>query len=775
MKKTAWLLWLGLALGFMPALQAAPLVELTSPSLNLPLAPYVDILEDSERKLAITDVTSERYAFRFASAPLSELFFGYTTSVYWMRFTVDNQRETDMHLVLEVMPADIDYLDLYEIDPVTKTLQASRRMGSAVPYAQREYDHPLYFFDLALTPKKALTYYLRVESNKTINLQLNLSTPREHLQNTTRQDRRQGLLVGALVLLSLLHGGLYLAFRFKGFLWCSLFLFSVVLIQTSWNGYWLPFFTPHDLLLDRQIIAPVYIAILFSSLFVQSILETRKHSPWQHNLLNAFVVFALLASSITWFITSSTNSLVASVFALCNTITIFGITLQANMAGHTLARHFLIVRTMTTAIILIAIFNIHGYLPQGSFTNWGVSAAVAVESAIMLLVMVAACLQDQKKQIQKASSFSEKQVHTRPLINLADICHELRTPISGILGMSDLLMDGNLTEQQQNQVKTLRKSGQALLDVTNKIADLSSIERGTVELSLATFELTHLIESCVENCRNRAESSNIELIYHVDAHLPAYLKGDQGKLQQILINILHFTLRHLEKGEVILNVSPGLADDIVFSIRSGSNTLIDRSLSTETRKLAASDQLNITIAEQYLQLMGSFLSLQTHIGEGVSIEFHVALEAQTAPVTQETNNILLGKRMLVVDDNATCCAIIEQQAIQWGMSVTSAHGGKEALAILRSGTTLTEPFDIVLTDYDMPGMNGMELATNIREDRKINSAQLLIIMLTGVSTAPSKMMTGTDNIQNILYKPLSGKSLRQALQSALTSHSQHST
>ena len=770
-KSAGWLFVLWLLLS--SALHAAPLVEVSEPELNLPLTPYIDILEDTDRNLSIEDVLSERYTFRFASAPLTELFFGYTRSAYWIRFTVENQLDKPMPLVLDAMPADIDYLDLYEVNPLTRQLQTSRRMGSAVPYANREYDHPLYFFDINLMPKTAYTYYLRVESNKTINLQLHLSTPRAHLHNTGKHDWWQGFLLGGLILLSIIHFSAYLLFRAKGFLWCSLFLCSVAIIQISWNGYLLQFFDTSDLLLDHQIITPVYLAILFSSLFVQSLLNTRKRSPWQHHLLSCFAIFSLLAAITTWFIDASLNSMVASVLALLSTLTIFTIALQANMEGMVTARYFLLARTLTTGVILIAIFNIHGYLPQGSFTAWGVSSMVILESVLMLSVMLADCLQDLRKQPNNSSNTQQDQGN-RPLINLADICHELRTPISGILGMTDLLMEGNLSDQQINQLKTMRKSGQALLDVTNKIADLSSIDSGTVELSVAVFDLTGLIEACVETCRSRAESNNSELIYHIESQLPHFVRGDQGKIQQIIINMLHFALRHLEKGEVVLSISAGLADDIIFSIRSGNNTLIDRTLSNESRQFGSSDQLNITIAEEYLKLMGSVLSLHSHIGEGISIEFHIALEAQIAPYAAEAakESTLHGKRMLVVDDNATCCAITEQQAIQWGMIVTSAHGGKEALAILRSNTTLTEPFDIVLTDYDMPSMNGLEMAEHIRQDRKINSEKLLIVMLTGVSTAPSQLTAENADIQAILYKPLSGKSLKLALQNALATHLQ---
>lgn len=751
---------------------AAPLVEIDTDTVQMDLPPYVDILEDADGSLTIGDVMSERYTFQFAPASMTELFFGYTTSVYWMRFTIENQRDADMRFILEAAPIDVDYLDIYEIDPLTGQLLRHKRSGSATPYSDREYSYPQYLFELDIESHAAYTYYLRAESDKTVNLQLFLSTPREYLQRAGERDRWQGIVLGALGIACVLHFALFLLFRFKGFLWYSLFLGSILTIQLSWNGYLLQFFANSETLLDRQLLSPIYLSITFSSLFVQSLLSLRKRVPWQQHVSTALAASALVGAVVTWFLPAMPNSLVASCLAMLNILFIFGATLHANMEGHMMARHFLLARTLTTGVILVAIFNVHGYLPQGSFTSWGIALSIIVEAVVLAMSMVNNGLQDLRRDFAMANAIvHEKQ--QRSLVNLADICHELRTPISGVLGMADLLMGSNVTDQQRNQVKTIQKSGQALLDVTNKLSDLSMIESGSMELNPAPFELTSLIESCIENCRSRAEFNSIELIYHIDNAITGFFKGDQEKLQQSIINLLQFALRHVEQGEVVLKVAPGEDRKPVFTIRSGHNTLLDRStLLPENRSLGSSDHLNLTIAEQFIRLMGGLLSVQSFVDGGVSISFSVLLEPQHgASLSQPDDNVILhGRRLLIVDDNTTCCTIIEQQAAQWGMTVQSAHGGKEALAILRARTTVDELFDIALIDYDMPGMNGLELAAHIREDQNINSDKLLLIMLTGVSKAPSTIMAESAAIQRVLYKPLSGKSLKQALQVALAQH-----
>lgn len=753
---------------------AAPLVEIDRDSLELSLSPYVDVLEDKDGSLTIKDVMSERYAFQFAPAAMTELFFGYSTSVYWIKFTAENQRDVSMHFVLEASPADIDYLDLYVIDPHAGQLRQHKRLGSATPYGDRDYSHPLNLFDLDIEAHTANTYYLRAESDKTINLQLTLSTPHEYMHTSGQRDWWQGFLLGALLVVAALHAGLFIVFRFKGFLWYSLFLLAVFTIQVSWNGYLLKFYINNEQLLDHQLLTPIYISIFFSVLFIQALLKTRKRVLWQHHVFTVLGVLALVGAIATWFIPSHINSLMASSLAIVNIVFVFAAALHANMEEHAMARHFLAVRAITTGVILIAIFNINGYLPQGAFAAWGVAAAIILEAVVMAVSMALCSLADLRQSYFKRVQNAVPEEPRQSLVNLADVCHELRTPISGVLGMADLLLSSNLTDQQRNQIKTINRSGQALLDVTNKLSDLSSIERGNVELNCAPFELTPLIESCIENCRGRAEFNNIELIYHLDANVAGFVKGDQEKLQQTIINLLQFALRHVEQGEVVLSVAVGDNRQTVFSIRSGHNTLVERSTLPNNREFGSSDHLNLTIAEQYIKLMGGTLFMQSFIDGGVSISFGLLLETHYshAQLHQDDNVVLHGRRMLIVDDNATCCAIIEQQATQWGMKVQSAYGGKEALAILRSQTTVDEPFDVVLMDYEMPGMNGLELAAHICDDQNINSKKLLMIMLTGVSRAPSKLTSENVSIQRVLYKPLSGKSLKQALQSALAQHLQ---
>ncbi len=760
---------------FATHLLAAPLVEINSDTVHLPLTPYIDVLEDKNGGLTIDDVVSERYAFQFAPASLAELYFGYSTSAYWLRFTVENQRDEDMRLILDVAPADIDFVDLYVVDPQTGQLQQHTKLGSATPYTDRAYRYPSNLFDLKIAEHTAHSYFIRIESDKAVNARLSLSSPREYMVSATQNEFWQGVLLGSLGLLAAVYLGLFVVYQFRAFLWHGLTLICITAIQLAWNGYGLPFFDNHETLLDHQILTPVFLSLLFSALYAQSLLKTRRRAPWQHYALSILAVLSLICAIANWFISPHISASLAAWLSAVIVIFIFAAALHANMDEIVLARRFITLRAVTIGMVLIAIFNINGLLPQGAFSTWSVAAAIVIESLVMCVVMSIYCMNRLRDRAEVSKEKAEKTAPSS-IINLSDVCHELRTPISGVLGMTDLLLTGNVTEQQRNQIKTIHRSGLALLDVTNRLSDLSSIEQGTVELNNAPFELTALVESCIESCRLRAESSSVELIYHIDCGVSGFVKGDQEKLQHVLVNLLQFSLRNIEQGEVVLSVKIVENDQLMFDVHSGQNTLTEHRPLLRQRNLHSSDQLNLTIAEQYIKLMGGVLDTQLFANGGALISFCLHLEAHVGhDISADEEGALQGCRILIVDDNATYCSIIEQQAVQWGMTVQSANSGMEALAILRSYTTKEEFFDFALIDYEMPGMDGLELAAHIREDQKINSEHLLMMMLTGVSRAPNKSVLEQAGIQRALYKPLSGKSLKQALQNAVAQKNQRLT
>lgn len=755
-----------LAVCLVGSVQAAPVVEITRESLRVDLPPYVDVLEDTQRNLGIDDVSSEQYANRFSPSPLTELFFGYTHSVYWLRFSVENQLDHEKALILEVTPADIDYVELFGFDNQSTQPQVYKLSGSAVDFKHRDYNHPLYYFDLAIGPHETYHYFVRLESNKTINAQLKLSTPREHFFYGSIRDWWQGFFFGALLFLAFAHIGLSFVFKYKGFAYCGLWLFSMTLIQGSWHGYFVQFLEPSTELLDRQLMFSIYVSTIFGLLFTRSYLDTHHRTPIAHRVMTCFLMLALMGVPCAWLLTPSWNALLVGAVAIPVSLFIFGLGIYSFLEGYGPARYFVLARTLTLLMILVAVFADQGLLPDVFTITYGLVATFSFEGLVFLFAMVS---QHAKRSVrQSVAPEAVAQQMSSPLMPVAAYCHELRTPLSGVMGMTELLLDTPLSGQQRAQVESIRGSGKALLDVIHKISDLSSVESGELELRDSAFEVMSLIERCVEEARPLAEQRNIEMIYQVDDAVSGWMRGDEDRLQRVIISLVHYSIRHQEAGEILLTAKQGEHEQVLFEIISGRNVLnrVDAvAMEFSALSLTSSDNLNLTLARQFIVLMNGELDIQQLSNGGLRLAFQVRLRKQKREGMQEAaDGILRGKCLLVVDDNETCCKIIQQQAARWGMEALCAVDGKEALALLRSRAHLNKPVDLLLVDYDMPGMNGIELLACVERERstlKLDNVRLM--MLTGVSKMPGLSANPHMQSVRVLYKPLSGKSLKMAL------------
>ena len=368
---------------------------------------------------------------------------------------------------------------------------------------------------------------------------------------------------------------------------------------------------------------------------------------------------------------------------------------------------------------------------------------------------------------------------------LAKVSHEIRTPMNGVLGMSELLLGTSLSAKQRDYVQTIHSSGNELLNLINEILDISKLESGQIELDDVQFDLHALLEDCLNIYRAKAEQQKVELISLVQPQLPPVLAGDPTRLRQALLNLLENAFKQTDEGEVLLIAAieetaerPRLRITVQDSGRPleayERDALLNAALDSQDFLAATrhGGRLGLIIARQLVQLMDGELGVQTGTDRGNILWISLPLANEgLAPADSALDSALQGTRLLVVDDNDTCRKVLVQQCSSWGLEVSAVASGKEALALLRTKTHLKEYFDVVLLDQDMPGMTGMQLATRIKEDFSLNH-DILLIMLTGMSSAPSKVIARNAGIKRILAKPVAGYTLKTTLADELAQRDQ---
>jgi signal transduction histidine kinase/ActR/RegA family two-component response regulator len=665
-----------------------------------------------------------------------------STDTYWLRFHVINPFNNSLPLALSLSDNTVNVEGAYRL---------TQKKWSRIEGFEKEYrlaGHTAMVMNFQ--DKTEQWIYLRISSQQTSKLEPKLEDLAHYTQSQGFLQQLLGAMIALMGFISLLH---LIALRFHHHIrhYLSIYLASVVCF------------------------------------YGLSHLPLNHWPSWLDSICNLTLWamacgLALSSFDTNWYQTrlKSNHSVLVILILSLITLILINLSYTSILVAALIPGLFALIRSRAVSLqLFLSALTLMAFIGwQLSYLSWPekvpapdvLSKIFATSLCVFLASMSMIQPYFQRQSQRTIPSHSNKNSEF-----LSHLSHELRSPMNGVLGMSELLNETPLSNTQRDYVDTIQMAGQDILRMTDRISDYAKITSGRLQLEDNQVDLVQLVEDVIQRFQYGANQKGIELVLNLSPDIQDFIVIDERRLQTLIDYLLENALHHTEHGEVELRITwdaQNNGQNLLFAIRDTGNGMrkeVLKNLFVNMDKQEGGKEnfqlsgLGLELTKRLVKLMGGEMYVDSTPGLGSTFSFSLPYRLATQDMESQSHvHLLQGLSMLIVDDNSTLRKVIQRYAKSWGLQADCTYSGKEALAMLRSQSNLKSPYDIILIDQNMPIMDGFQLATRIKEDKEINQ-DILKIMLTGLGISSKHKDVLSSGIHQVINKPVSARVLQQTL------------
>lgn len=700
---------------------------------EISLHPFAKIADLEQESRTIEEIILD-HTLVFETLPNENTDLGFTNNHFWIKFDLHNETEDEKTFFLEVCRPIVDVAEFYTINEKGKiTKQIS---GDAIPFKDRSFKNRKVIFKIVLQPQTDYSYFLHLKSDgEVINAGIMLRTMDNLMQTLAFEQAIFGIFYGILLITAIIYMFFFFAMKERSFLYYSLYVVFIGMLQFSLDGYFYQLFTPNSgWLCLNAVILSACIANFFLGRYAQVFLQIKKYSKFINNAF--YVIFILdFILLLSLFIHPGALQLsypIANALGLVLLVLIISSVVVIYSKTRKIDKFFVIGIFFLVAGFVVFILKNFSVLPVTFMTENGSKLGTGMEVIFLSLSMANLIrkLRDEREELQKIALQKSEEMNEMKSYFLSNISHELRTPLNAILNLAKEISKDTKDESIQKNSLLIKDSSYSLLSSVNDILDFSKIEKRELKLDLEEFSPKPLLEHLAKNMAYRAKNQGLGFNVEISPNLPEMILGDKMRLTQMINNVLSNALKFTTHGFVTFKVDckqkRGNHVDLTFTIadtgvgipKEKMNSIFESFTqeSINNKRKYGGLGLGLYIVKTLADLHNGKVDLQSIVDQGtvckIILEYEtIVVEKPQIPVAEATDYDLKGKNILVVEDNAMNQMVIKMITKKWlNTTVVFANNGQEGVTALQE-----KDFDLILMDLQMPVMDGYEATVAIRK------------------------------------------------------------